>query len=132
MAEKSGSDETPIELRRKIAGSRELVARDMGGLQYELDFPLKFKKAFQRNTIVWIGGALAVGLLLALLRARPQKVYLGGSSKKIRSRNRTLLESGALVSALKLGLSLAQPVLFSYLKKKAARYATQDRTARDR
>jgi len=49
-------------LRRKIAQSRELVVRDMGGLRYELDFPLKFKKTFQRNTALWIGAAVALGL----------------------------------------------------------------------
>ena len=73
MAEKSGSDETPVELRQKIARSRELVVRDVGGLRYELNFPLKFKKAFQRNTVVWVGAALAVGLLVALLQGAPAK-----------------------------------------------------------
>ena len=121
MAKKSGSGETPVELRQKIARSRELVVRDMGGLRYELNFPLKFKKAFQRNTIAWVGGALAVGLLIALLRARPQKVYLGGASKKVRSPNKSLLESGVLLGALKLGISLVQPMVVSYFAKKGAK-----------
>jgi len=132
MAEKSGSNETPVELRQKIARSRELVARDMGGLSYELDFPLKFKKAFQRNTVAWVGGALAVGLLIALLRARPQKVYLGGAAKKVRSPNKSLLESGALLGALKLGLSLVEPMVLSYLRKKVAGSGGQSRRPRDR
>ena len=96
MAKESGSSETPVELWRKFASTRESVAREMGGLRYELDFPLKFKKAFQRNTSVFIGGALAVGLLAALLRARTQKVYVGPGAKKNKSREKTLLESGAL------------------------------------
>ena len=121
MAKKSGSGETPVELRQKIARSRELVVRDLGGLRYELNFPLKFKKAFQRNTIAWVGGALAVGLLIALLRARPQKVYLGGASKKVRSPNKSLLESGVLLGALKLGISLVQPMVVSYFAKKGAK-----------
>ena len=132
MAEKSGSDETPVELRQKIARSRELVARDMGGLRYELDFPLKFKKAFQRNTVAWVGGALAVGLLVALLRARPQKVYLGSAGKKAHSPNKSLLQSGALLGALKLGLSLAQPMVLRYLAKKVTRSGDQSRRSRDR
>ena len=119
MAEKSGSDETPLELRQKIARSRELVVRDMGALRYELNFPLKLKRAFQRNTVVWVGAALAVGLLIALLRARPQKIYLGAAGKKVRSPDKSLLESGVLLGALKLGLSLVQPMVVSYLKKRA-------------
>ena len=52
MAEKSGPDETPVELWRKIGHSRELVVRDVGGLRYELNFQRKFKRAFQQNTHV--------------------------------------------------------------------------------
>ena len=131
MAEKSGSGETPIELRQKIARSRELVVRDMGALRYELNFPLKFRQAFQRNTVVWVGAALAFGLLVALLRARPQKIYLSAAGKKFRSPNKSLLQSGLLLSALKLGISLAQPMVVSYLRKKAVRKGAPSRPTRE-
>lgn len=120
MAEKSGSDKTPVELWRKIARSRELVARDVGGMRYELDFPLKFRKAFQRHTVVWVGAALAVGLLLALLRARTQKIYVGPGSKRARSQ-KSLLESGALLGLLKIGMTLVQPMVVSHFAKKGAK-----------
>lgn len=121
MAEKPGSDKTPVELRQKIDRSRELVVRDMGGLHYELDFPLKFKKAFQRHTVVWVGAALAVGLLIALLRARPQKVYVGAGGKKAGSPDKALFETGALLGLLKMGLTLVQPMVLSYFAKKGAK-----------
>src|SRR5450432_780469 len=121
MAEKPGSDESPIEVRQKIAHSRELVVRDMGGLRYELDFARKFRQAFQRNTVVWVGAALAVGLLVALLRARPRKIYVNAAGKKIQSPSKSLLESGALLGALKLGISLVQPMVLSYLAKRVKR-----------
>lgn len=121
MAEKPESDKSTAELRQKIARSRAVVARDMTGLRYELDFPLKFKKTFQRNTMVWIGVALAAGLLIALLRARTQKVYLSAAGKKVRSPNKTLFESGALLGLLKLGITLAQPMLVSHFAKKGAK-----------
>jgi hypothetical protein len=130
MAENSGSNENPVALRQKIARSRELVVRDMGGLRYELDFPRKFRLAFQRNTVAWVGAALAIGLLVALLRARPQKVYLNAAGKKVRSPNKTLLESGLFLSALKLGISLAQPMVVNYFAKKGAKKGPQSRTAR--
>lgn len=131
MAEKPGSNENPVALRQKIVRSRELVVRDMGGLRYELDFPRKFKLAFQRNTVAWVGAALAVGLLVALLRARPQKVYLNAAGKKVRSPNKTLLESGLLLSALKLGMTIVQPMVVSYFAKKGAKKSPQSRTSRD-
>ncbi|MGH8093444.1 MAG: hypothetical protein ACREIF_08230 [Chthoniobacterales bacterium] len=107
-------------MRKKIARSRELLARDFAGLRYELDFPRKIRKAFQRNTVAWVGTALAAGLFLALLRARPKKVYIGGG-KKARSPNKTLLESGLLLSAVKLGITVLQPMVLSYFKKRARR-----------
>jgi hypothetical protein len=131
MVEKSGPDETPLELRQKIARSRELVVRDLGALRYELNFPLKFRRAFQRNTVVWVGAALAVGLVIALLRARPRKIYLSAAGKKVRSPNKSLLESSMPLGALKLGISLAQPMLVSYLKKRAARPDPPSRPRRD-
>ena len=125
MAEKSGSDQSNAALRQQISQSRALVARDIGGVRYELDFPLKFKKAFQRNTVIWIGAAVAVGLLVALLRARTQKVYLSAAGKKVRSPNKTLLESGALIGALKLGMTLLQPMVVSYFAKQGAKKSTR-------
>ncbi len=130
MAEKSGPNETPVELRQKIARSRELVVRDMSGLRYELDFPLKFRKTFQRHTILWVGGALAVGLILALLRARTQKVYVGPGGKKVRSPDKTLLQSGAVLGMLKFGMTLLQPMVVSYFAKKGAKRGGEKGAAR--
>ncbi len=120
MAEKSESSKSTAELRQKIARSREVVARDVGGLRYELDLPLKFKKAFQRHTVVWIGVALAAGLLIALLRARTHKIYLSAAGKKVRS-PKGLFESGALLGLVKMGITLAQPILVSHFAKKGAK-----------
>lgn len=119
MAEKSGSDEGNAELRRRIASSRAEVVRDVGGLEYELNFPLKIKRSFQRNTVFWVGGALALGLLIALLRARTQKVYLSAAGKKVRGGS--LLGGGLLVSAIKLAGPLLQPVVMGYVAKQAAK-----------
>ncbi|MBA2433898.1 MAG: hypothetical protein M3480_10920 [Verrucomicrobiota bacterium] len=121
MAEKPGPDETPIELRQKIVRSRELVVRDLSGIRFELDFPRKLRRAFQSNTVLWVGAALAIGLGLALLRARPQKIYVGGGGKKMASANKTLLGSGAILGLLKFGITLVQPMVVSYFAKQAAK-----------
>jgi hypothetical protein len=118
MAEESGPAKDPIVLRQKIDRSRELVMRDLAGLGYELDFPLKLKRTFQNNKTLWIGSAIALGLLVALLQARTKKVYVSKSGKKTRPSTNTLLESGLLLSVLKLGLNLVQPAVTSYLKGK--------------
>ncbi len=121
MAEKSGPEEGNAELRRRIASSRADMVRDVGGLNYELNFPLKIKKSFQRNTVFWVGGALAIGLLVALLRARTHKVYLNPLGKKAAWQNKKLVESGALLGILKLGMTVLQPIIVSHFAKKGAK-----------
>jgi hypothetical protein len=128
MAEKSGREQNPLKLREKIAHSRELVVRDLGGMRYELNFPLKFRKAFQRNTAVWIGAAVAAGLLLALLRARTKKIYVSPAGKKVRRPNKNLLESGVLLGLLKLGMTFVQPMVVSHFAKKGAKKGGQQET----
>ena len=121
MAEKSGSEEKRVELRQKIARSRELVVRDISGLRYELNIPLKIRKAFQRHTVVWVGAALAVGLFFALLRARPRKIYVNTVGKKFRPSQKSLLESGALLGVVKLAMTVLQPIVVSHFAKKGAK-----------
>jgi hypothetical protein len=79
-----------------------------------------------------VGAALTVGLFIALLRARPQKIYVNASGKKVRSPDKRLLESGLLLGVLKLGLNLAQPIVLGYLKKRAAQNGAQSRPGRGR
>ncbi|MEY2579887.1 MAG: hypothetical protein QOI49_2711, partial [Verrucomicrobiota bacterium] len=55
MAQKLGQEKSLHELRQEAAHSRDRLGRDLTGLRYELDFPLKFRKSFQRQTVLWIG-----------------------------------------------------------------------------
>jgi len=131
VAEESRPKEDPVILRGKIARSRELVVRDLSGLGYELNFPLKLRRAFQRHTVLWVGGALAVGLVVALLRAHTKKVYVTPGGKKARpSSSNALLESGLLLGVLKLGLNLLRPVATSYLKEKLKGTSNRPRPGR--
>jgi hypothetical protein len=130
MAETSGSQPDPVKLREKIARSREMVSRDMSGLTYELNFPLKFRRAFQHHTALWIGGAVVLGLAVALLKARTKKVYVNPLGKKGRAAQKDSFSSNALSGALKLGFAAAQPVIVSYFAKRFAQ--KPERPSRDR
>ena len=61
MAEKSGRNKSIDELTAEIAQSRERLARDLRGLQYEVDFPAKFRRSFRQQTVSWLSAAAAVG-----------------------------------------------------------------------
>jgi hypothetical protein len=116
MAEKSGKDQSLSEIKQRIADSREQLGRDLSGLRYELDFPLKIRKSFQRNTVVWIAAVVALGLVFAALPARKKKVYVDAKGR--RKGKETILEAGLLLGAAKLAASILKPVLVSYAVQK--------------
>src|SRR5206468_12292822 len=108
MAEKSAGKKSIDELRAEIAGSRERVGRDLGGLRHELDFPAKFRRSFREHTVEWIAAAAAVGALLALAPMRRQKTYV--DAKSSRKAQKKLVETGFPLAALNDVAGLSRPV----------------------
>ena len=128
MAQKSEQDESNYELTQKIAHSREHMARDLSGLRYELDFPMKFRRSFQRSTVVWIGAAAVVGIVFAFMPARTKKVYVAGKKKD--EQGKKFLEAGFVVAAAKLAASLLKPVVVGYLTKRMSGAGSKPRSAK--
>src|SRR3977135_3784191 len=81
MAQEPGQEKSLHELRQEAAHSRDRLARDLTGLRYELDFPLKFRKSFQRQTVLWSGTAIVVGVIFAVMPARTKKVRVNAKPK---------------------------------------------------
>src|SRR3954469_23516613 len=107
MAEKPGqgkSGKSLHELRQEAAHSRDRLGRDLGGLRYELDFPLKFRKSFQRQTVVWIGAAIVLGVLIVSLPRRTKKIRIKVPNGKGRGEHQKegILGAGLALGALKL------------------------------
>ena len=128
MAQKSEQDESNSELRQKIAHSREQMARDLSGLRYELDFPMKFRKSFQRSTVLWIGAAAVVGIVFAFMPARTKKVYVAGKKKD--EQGKKFLEAGFVVAAVKLAATLLKPIVVGYLTKRMSGAGSKPRSAK--
>ena len=113
MAEKS---ESINDLKVEIAGSRESVALALRGLQYELDFPAKFRRSFRKQTGSWLSADAAVGALIALAPMRTKKIYVDAKSR--RKMDKKLLETGLGLTAVKLVTNLARPVIMEFVKKR--------------
>ncbi len=128
MAEKSGSDEKSIELRQKIARSRELVVRDMGGMRYELDFPLKLRKSFQRHSGIWISAVTLLGTLFTIRPSGRKKTLAltagkSGQAKKGAEQKKGLMVAGLAMGGLRLVATLLRPLVVAFLTKKVKGYA---------
>ena len=128
MAKERQQDKPIHELRQEIAHSRDRLARDLAGLRYELDFPLKFRKSFQRNAGVWISAAVLTGVVYTA-RALPTKKIIyapdskTGQQKKGEEQKKGLLQAGLAMGALRFAATLLRPVVVSMVTRKLSGYA---------
>jgi len=133
MAEKPGQEKSLHELRQQAAHSRDRLARDMEGLRYELDFPLKFRKSFQRQTVLWIGAAIVVGVVFAVMPSRTKKVQVKAAKAKSdrgEKQKEGLVGAGLALGALKLVATMLKPTITAFVAKKMGGYAAGAAAAR--
>jgi hypothetical protein len=125
MAEKSGRNKSIDELTAEIAQSRERVARDLRGLEYELDFPAKFRRSFRKQTVSWLSAAAAVGALIALAPMRKKKIYV--DAKGGRKSQKKLVETGFALAVLKIAANLARPAIMEFVKTRLTDFGGRSR-----
>lgn len=129
MAKEPGQAKSIEELRQEIAHSRDHLARDLEGLRYELDFPLKFRKSFQRHAKVWISAAVLTGVVATARATSRKKIEYrsvgrtSGEHKKGEEQKKGLLRAGLAMGALKFVATLARPMVISMITKKMGSYA---------
>ncbi len=119
MAEKSGRNKSIDELTAEIALSRERLARDVRGLQYELDFPGKLRRSFRKQTVSWLTAAAAVGALIALAPMRKKKIYVDAKNSR--------KSSGFALAVLKIAANMIRPVVVEFLKNRLTDFGSQPR-----
>ncbi|MDQ6655523.1 MAG: hypothetical protein M3Y80_06905 [Verrucomicrobiota bacterium] len=134
MAEERRPQKSITDLRQEIAHSRDRLARDLSGLKYELDFPLKFRKSFQRNSKVWVSAMVLTGVVMTARmfpsKQRIKTVYVPGFGRqtekdKGKEQKKGLLGAGLALGALRLVATLARPLVISFITKKlGSRYRT--------
>lgn len=125
MAERPGHNKSIGELTAEIAQSRERVARDLRGLNYELDFPAKFRRSFRKQTVSWLSAAAAVGALIALAPMRKKKIYV--DAKGSHKSQKKLVESGLALAVLKIAANLARPAIVEFVKTRLTDFGGRSR-----
>ena len=124
MAQKPGQAKSLHELRQEAAHSRDRLGRDLSGLRYELNFPLKFRKSFQRQTVLWIGAAIVIGVLIVALPPRTKKIRVKANGKSRGEHQKEgILGAGLALGALKLVATMLKPTITQFVAKKMSGYA---------
>ena len=118
MAEESGQEKSVSDLKQEIAHSRDWLARDLGGLRYELDFPLKFRRSFQRQMLVWVAAALVIGLAFSVMPARTKVIRVNSKGKGRVKQREGILGAGLAIGALRFAATLLKPVIVGLITKK--------------
>ena len=127
MAENPGQEKSLHELRQQAAHSRDRLARDLSGLRYELDFPLKFRKSFQRNAKTWVSAAVLTGVVFTARSFPKKKVIVtprskSGQQKKGEEQKKGLLQAGLAMGLLRFAATLLRPMVVSFVTKKIGSY----------
>ena len=124
MAKESGQEKSLHELRQEIAHSRDRLARDLSGLRYELDFPMKVRRSFQRSTAVWVTAAVVLGVLVAVMPGRTKRIKVKAKSRsKSEKEKEGILGAGLALGALKLAATLLKPIVVKFVSQKMSGYA---------
>ena len=131
MVEESGQEKSLSDLKQQIAHSRDWLARDIDGLRYELNFPLKIRRSFQRQTVIWIAAAIVIGVAFAVMPARTKEIRINAKGKsKGKQQKEGILGAGLAVGALRLAATLLKPVVVSLITKKMGGIAGEPRRPR--
>jgi hypothetical protein len=128
MAKDHRPEKSLHDLRQEIAHSRDRLSQDLSGLGYELNFPLKFKKSFQRHSKTWGFAAVLLGLLATVRRGGKKVVTIErggahGQKKKGEEQKKGILAAGLAMGALRLAATMLRPMIVSYLTKRVGGYA---------
>lgn len=127
MAKEPRQEKSLYELRQEVTHSRDRIVRDLSGLRYELDFPLKFRKSFQRQTVWWVTAAVVIGIAGAMMPARTRKISVQSKAKVKNDTKEGILSAGLAIGALKLALPLLKPLIKAFISTRVNRYADSSR-----
>ena len=126
MAQDPKQERELHELRQQIAHSRDRLGRDLEGLRYELDFPLKFRKSFQRHTTVWISAVVLTGVVMTARATTKKKIVYprskSGEQKKGEEQKKGLMAAGLAMGALRFAATMLRPLVISFVTRKLGGY----------
>ena len=115
------------EILAEITRSRAAIVRDAELVRNELDVAVKLKTAVKKRPFAWLGGAAALGYILAGPKTRTKTVIKRAKESKSanatveKKQSRTILE--ILFSLFKLLLPLVRPVISAYAARRFGAFA---------
>lgn len=120
---------TKEQLLLDLAQNRFRLARDCAQVRHELDFRAKAGRLIRRKPLAWMGGAAALGWILAgpKTKTRVVKKTVTASGKNVRTEKSAPASRlgwlAGLLAVIKFASPLLKPVLTDYAGKRFAHLA---------
>jgi hypothetical protein len=118
MAKESGRNKSADQLKEEIAASREGITRNLRTLRCEMDVPRKIRRSVRAQPILWIGGAIALGAIVAALSHGRKIAKVAAKSAKP---PKNVVAVGLALGALKIAAQVLKPVVIKFVEKTMAR-----------
>ncbi|MEX1119153.1 MAG: hypothetical protein WEB60_10225 [Terrimicrobiaceae bacterium] len=118
---------TKDDLLAEIARSRLAIARDFGAVKEELNVSKKLGRTFSHHPLVWLGGAAALGWIIAGPKTKTRVVTVGKTSKGATKKTVTK-PAGFLaifLTILRIAVPMLKPVFSAYAAKRFAEMASK-------
>jgi hypothetical protein len=110
-------------LLEELRLGREAVRRDASSIAAELDFAGKVRRSVLARPLAWLGGAAALGDILAGPKTRTvtKRIEAGGAKAKSRPSPGGII--GIVMALLKILIPLARPALSAYAARRMGEIA---------
>ena len=112
----AGSEDRKQELSRELAQARQSVQVHGRAVRHALDVPARIRHGFQKNAVLWIGGAIVLGFLLSKIPPRTKKVRVNVKGDKVDAAEigKSAGLMGVLIAGAKIAFDLLRPVLLRW------------------
>src|SRR5689334_16408527 len=104
----------------QLARARAGLAESAGDLLRDVDMSAKLRRSYRNNKLPWIGGAAALGSMLAMLSARKKNEFVkknAGKKTNTEHKIREAAGAGVFLVLLKFALSALRPAVTSFVAK---------------
>ena len=118
---------TKDELLLEINRSRLAISRDFGAVKQELNVSAKLGRTFSLHPFAWLGGAAALGWVLAGPKTKTRVVTVG-KDKKGAIKNTVKSPAGLLgifLTILRIAVPMLKPAFSAYAAKRFAEMASK-------
>lgn len=105
----AGREDRKAELIAQLSRARAGLDRASAQVREAVDVPRRLRRSVANNMFLWLGGAALVGVVIAKLPRRTQKVLVDAEGQRVDAGG--VAKTGLLLAVAKIAFDVARPTL---------------------